>query len=89
MKIKIDIDCTPEEARACLGLPDVAPLQDAVMDKLREQLLTNLTAMEPEALLKTWLPAGIESFERVQKAFWSQVAQAARQDSKDKTEIDK
>ena len=70
MKIKIDIDCTPEEARACLGLPDVAPLQDAVMDRLREQLLANLAAMEPEALLKTWLPAGIESFERVVVLYW-------------------
>lgn len=88
MNIKIDVDCTPEEARACLGLPDVAPLQEAVMEKLREQLLAHLTAMEPESLLKSWLPAGIESFERVQKAFWSQVAQAARQDDKDMTKTD-
>ncbi len=88
MKITIEIECTPQEARDCLGLPDVAALQDAVMDKVRKQLLANLTTMEPEALLKTWLPAGIESFERVQKAFWSQVAQAARQDDEVKTETD-
>jgi hypothetical protein len=31
MKITIDIDCTPGEARAFLGLPDVAPLQAEVM----------------------------------------------------------
>ena len=88
MKITIDVECTPQEARECLGLPDVAALQDAVMDKVREQLLSNLTAMEPEALLKTWLPAGIESFERVQKAFWSQVASAARQSDEVKTDTD-
>ena len=30
MKIKIDIDCTPEEAAdRFFGLPDVAPMQDA------------------------------------------------------------
>ena len=88
MKITIDVECTPQEARECLGLPDVAALQDAVMDKVREQLLSNLTAMEPEALLKTWLPAGIESFERVQKAVWSQVASAARQSDEVKTDTD-
>ena len=88
MKITIDVECTPQEARECLGFPDVAALQDAVMDKVREQLLSNLTAMEPEALLKTWLPAGIESFERVQTAFWSQVASAARQSDEVKTDTD-
>ena len=31
MKIKIDVDCTPQEARAFLGLPDVAPMQKAMM----------------------------------------------------------
>ena len=27
MKVHIEIDMTPEEARAFMGLPDVAPLQ--------------------------------------------------------------
>ena len=26
MKITVDVDCTPEEARAFLGLPDVKPM---------------------------------------------------------------
>jgi len=34
MKVTIDIDCTPAEARAFFGLPDVQPLQTAVMDRL-------------------------------------------------------
>ena len=28
MKVNVEIDCTPEEARAFFGLPDVAPLQE-------------------------------------------------------------
>ena len=28
MKVKIDIDCTPEEARAFFGLPDLGPLHE-------------------------------------------------------------
>ena len=77
MKITIDIDCTPEEARSFLGLPDVAPMQTAVMDEMQKRMISNLQAMDAEALLKTWLPAGIQGFEQMQKAFWSQVTAAA------------
>ena len=31
MKIKIEVDCTPEEARNFFGLPNVKPMQEAVM----------------------------------------------------------
>ena len=82
MKIHVDIDCTPEEARAFLGLPDVAPMQAALMEELQKRMMANLQAMEPEQLLKTWLPAGLQGWEQLQKAFWTQMASA----STDKTE---
>jgi hypothetical protein len=28
MKINVEIDCTPEEARRAVGLPDLTPLHD-------------------------------------------------------------
>ena len=31
MKITIEVDCTPEEARAFMGMPDVRPMQDEIM----------------------------------------------------------
>jgi hypothetical protein len=77
MKIKVDIDCTPEEARAFLGLPDVAPMQEALMAELQKRMMANLQAMEPEQLFKTWLPAGLQGWEQLQKAFWSQMGGAA------------
>ena len=73
MKITIDVACTPGEARAFLGLPDVAPMQDAVMAKVRQRLLDSLEAVDPEALFKTWLPAGVQGWEQLQKQFWGQV----------------
>lgn len=73
MKIKIDIDCTPEEARHFLGLPDVAPMQAALMAQIQERLEANMKAMDPDTLLKTWLPAGMQGWEQMQKAFWSQM----------------
>ena len=71
MKFNIDIDCSPEEARAFLGLPDVAPMQRAVMEKLQQQIVQNISAMDAERLLQTWLPTGLEGWERMQKTFWS------------------
>lgn len=73
MRIKIDIDCTPEEARRVLGLPDIAPMQEAMIAEIQQRMRDYLAAMDPDALLKTWLPAGLESVEQMQKAFWSQM----------------
>ena len=73
MKIKVDIDCTPEEARTFLGLPDVQPMQKAVMDEMSQRLTQAMAAMDPETMLKTWLPASIQGWEQVQKAFWAQM----------------
>ena len=72
MKITIDIDCTPEEARAFMGLPDVAPLQKEMMQEIGERMKSTMKAMDPELLLKTWLPRPAQSFEQMQKAFWAQ-----------------
>ena len=82
MKIHLDIDCTPEEARAFLGLPDVAPMQQAVMEEMQKRMMANLAVMEPEQLFKTWLPAGIQGWEQMQKAFWSQMTKGARETPK-------
>ncbi|MCG5241930.1 DUF6489 family protein [Azospirillum doebereinerae] len=82
MKITVDIDCTPEEARHFLGLPDVKPMQDAIMQDIQESMRANLHAMDPETLLKTWLPAGIQGMEQLQKMFWSQMASALGQEGR-------
>ncbi|MDP4795881.1 MAG: DUF6489 family protein [Rhodospirillales bacterium] len=74
MNVKIDIDCTPEEARTFLGLPDVKPLQEAMMKEVEERMRANLSAMDPETMFKTWLPAGLQGWEQMQKMFWANMA---------------
>ena len=71
MKITIDVDCTPDEARRFLGLPDVAPMQQAMMDEIQRRMTDNLKAMDPEQMFKTWLPVGLQGWEQMQKAFWA------------------
>jgi len=66
MKINVTVDCTPEEARAFFGLPDVKPMQDQLMSDLQERLRKNIQAMDPETMIRTWLPATIKSFEQWQ-----------------------
>jgi uncharacterized protein DUF6489 len=73
MKFKVDIDCTPDEARAFFGLPDVKPLQEALLPEVEERLRATLKAMDPEAMLKTWLPATLKGFEQLQEMFLSQL----------------
>lgn len=72
MKINIEIDCTPDEARKFLGLPDVAAMQESLMKQVELQMAAALKSMEPEAMFKAWLPAGMEGLEQMQKAFWAQ-----------------
>lgn len=78
MKVTINIDCTPEEARAFLGLPDVRPLQDALLAGIRQRMEESVRAMDPETMVKTWLPASLEGFEQMQKMFWGQMGSATR-----------
>jgi len=72
MKFTVNVDCTPEEARSFLGLPDVKPMQEMMMEEVQERMRANLSAMDPETLFKTWMPAGISNMEQMQKMFWSQ-----------------
>ena len=74
MKITMNIDCTPDEARAFFGLPDVKPMQEKLLKEVEERMRTTLHAMEPEAMLKTWLPATLKGYEQLQETFLSQMA---------------
>jgi hypothetical protein len=71
MKFKVEIDCTPDEARAFFGLPNVKPLQEALMPEVEERLRATLKAMDPEAMLKSWLPATLKGFEQLQQMFFA------------------
>jgi hypothetical protein len=52
MQIKIEIDVKPEELRRFLGLPDVAGLQEDVLQFLREKLGSASETFDPTAFVK-------------------------------------
>ena len=76
MKVTMNIDCTPEEARAFFGLPDVQPMQEHLMREMQERLSANLKAMDPDTMIKAWLPAAVKGFEQWQDMFASQMSSA-------------
>lgn len=73
MKFNFDIECTPEEARAFVGLPNVAPMQERIMQELEEKLQDNIRNLTPEEMVKTWMPATMQGIGEMQKMFWSQM----------------
>ena len=73
MKVNITIECTPQEARAFFGLPDVTPLNEQLVQEMGRRMQANLDAMEPDALMRSWMTLGGEW----QKQFMGLMSQAA------------
>lgn len=67
MKMTIEVDCTPVEARAFLGLPDVTPLNAHIVDEMKRRMDANIAMLEPETLLKSWMAMGGQATEQFQK----------------------
>lgn len=81
MKVTIEIDCTPIEAREFLGLPDVRPMQSAMMDKLQSQMAANMEKFSPEALMQSWFAFDPKIAERFQEMFVNLAGLGARRDT--------
>lgn len=58
MKITFDIDCTPEEARRLVGLPDLTPLHDLYLAKARRTMEEGVTPDMVESMMRAWSPLG-------------------------------
>ena len=66
MKVTIEIECSPDEARQFLGLPDVKPMQAALMVKMETQMADAADRFAPETLLKSWMNLVPQSPEQLQ-----------------------
>lgn len=73
MKVNINIECTPAEARAFFGLPDVTPLNEQLVAEMSKRMSANMDALEPDALMRNWMNMGGEW----QKQFVSLMGDAA------------
>jgi hypothetical protein len=78
MKINVEVDCTPEELRGFFGLPNVKPMQDEMMKEVAARMRDSVKVLDPEIMLKTWLPAGLKGFEQLQEMFLGQMAAGSK-----------
>ena len=79
MKINVEVDCTPEEARRAVGLPDLTPIHDKYIQAITGAM--DGAAIKPELLenmMKNWMPMGDAGM-----AFWRGLFDAAAGSRKD------
>ena len=84
MKFKIDIECTPKEAREFLGWPDLEEFQRGTMEQVQRRTREYLDSMDPEKLASMWMPMGAQAWETMQKAFTDFASGAAGRKPDDK-----
>lgn len=58
MKVSIEIDLTPQEARELLGMPNMSAVQDVFVGLAKEKLEKTASLVDVEPLLKTWTGIG-------------------------------
>jgi len=58
MKVNVEVDCTPDEARRFLGLPDVSKANEAYMDAVMKAMQGGASLDQLQALSKQLAPMG-------------------------------
>ncbi len=92
MKMHIEIDMTPDEARKFLGLPDVTKMQDRMMAEMEKRMKAAVDVNDPEAMMRAWMPLGGQGFEQFQRFLFDSARRAAGGSAKagaDKTDTGK
>lgn len=58
MKVNVEVDCTPEEARRFLGLPDVSKANDVYVDSVAKAMQGVGNLDQLQAMAKQIAPMG-------------------------------
>src|SRR5688572_23049611 len=88
MKVNIEMDMTPEEARAFMGLPDIAPMQKKMMEEMQQRMRAAFDSGDPEGMMKAWMPlGGAEAFQKFQKLMWDSAAAMSKKEDRKSTRL--
>ena len=67
MRFKIDIECTPEEARTFFGMPDIAPFNNMIVDEMKTRAKDQMdTLADPERFVRQWVEMSGKSMDAFQ-----------------------
>lgn len=73
MKFTVNVECSPEEARRFMGLPDVTPINEALVAEMGKRMEKNLALMSGETMMNSWMSVGTQA----QDAFVKMMTSAA------------
>ncbi len=76
MKVTVEVDCTPVEARAFMGLPDVTPLNEQIVAEMQARLTSNMSMLAPDELMKNWMAFGTNAQEQFRNLMATAVSNA-------------
>jgi Family of unknown function (DUF6489) len=80
MKFNIEVDCTPEEVRRLVGLPDLTGVHEVYLGQMKNVMTKGLTPDMMEGLVRNWVPMGGQGVDFVRDLI-GQFAGAASGDS--------
>ncbi|MDB5675064.1 MAG: hypothetical protein JWM65_2046 [Sphingomonas bacterium] len=69
MKINVEVDCTPEEARRFMGLPDLTPVHEKYIATLTGAMDGIAPTEAIENMMKSWAPMSEAGFGMWRKMF--------------------
>ncbi|KMO38329.1 hypothetical protein VQ02_11970 [Methylobacterium variabile] len=69
MKFRVEVDCTPIEARQFVGLPNVEPLQAAVMAEVERRMMAEMDRFSPDTIMRSWFSVFPQNADQMQSLF--------------------
>jgi len=78
MKMTMNVECTPEEARRFVGLPDVTPLNEMLVREMTSRAEENMKLMSPEVMMKSWMSFGGQAQDSFMKLMTAAASGSAR-----------
>ena len=77
MKFTVNVECSPEEARRFMGLPDVTPINEALVAEMTSRMQKNLALMSGESMMSSWMSVGTQAQDAFVKLMTSGASMAA------------
>jgi hypothetical protein len=77
MKMRVEMDITPDEARRLMGLPDLTAMQARLVEEFERRMMTAMEKSAPEEVMKQWFSLGSQGFEQFQRFLWDSARNAS------------
>lgn len=83
MKIRIEFDMTPQELREAFGLPDMQPLHEEVMGRIRDKVIEGVENYDPMNFLAAYSSESARTLQGLQQALWKGFGGSGKREEED------